>query len=199
MRPSSLTLHLPAIVPMAHRILREALQPGDCALDATAGNGHDTLLLAECVGPAGHVWGFDVQVQALAHTRQRLSDAGMLDRVTLVHAGHETLAAHVDAPVQAAVFNLGYLPRSDKQVTTQASSTIAALQRIWQLLRPHGVIVLVVYHGHAGGKQERSALEDYVCGLDPAAVRVVRYALANVPNDPPYVLALEKLDSTAPR
>ena len=192
MRPA-LTRHLPEIVPFAHGLLQRALQPGDIAIDATAGNGHDTLLLAQQVGDGGHVYAFDVQEQAISATRERLEAHGVAHRVSVIHAGHETVQQHVQQPVQAAVFNLGYLPRSDKQVTTQADSTIAALQGIWQLLRPHGVIVLVVYHGHAGGKQERSALEDYVCSLDPATVRVVRYALANVPNDPPYVLALEKL------
>lgn len=193
MRPSSLTLHLPAIVPMAHRILREALQPGDCALDATAGNGHDTLLLAECVGPTGRVWGFDVQAQALAHTRQRLSDAGVLDRVTLVHAGHETLAAHVDAPLQAAVFNLGWLPGSDKQVVTRPEPTCAALEAAADLLQVHGVLVLVVYQGHPGAVEEREAVEAWASQRDPGQWRVARYALVNVPHDPPYVLACERV------
>ena len=193
MRPA-LTRHLPDIVPFAHGLLQRALQPGDIVIDATAGNGHDTLLLAQQVGDEGHVYAFDVQEQAIAATREWLDAHGVAQRVSVIHAGHETVLQHVQQPVQAAVFNLGYLPRSDKQVTTQADSTIAALEGIWQLLRPHGVIVLVVYHGHAGGKQERSALEEHVCGLDPATVRVVRYALANVANDPPYVLALEKLE-----
>ena len=193
MRPA-LTRHLTDIVPFAHALLQHVLQPGDVAIDATAGNGYDTLLLAQWVGDGGRIYAFDVQAQAIEATRERLQAHGLADRVSVIHAGHETVLQHVTQPVQAAVFNLGYLPRSDKQITTQADSTIAALQGIWQLLRPHGVIVLVVYHGPAGGKQERSAVEDYVCGLDPAAVRVVRFALANVPNDPPYVLALEKLE-----
>lgn len=192
MRPA-LTRHLTDIVPFAHALLQRALQPGDCAIDATAGNGHDTLLLAQWVGASGQVVAFDVQAQAIAATRERLQAHGLAERVRLVHAGHETVLQHVRGPVQAAVFNLGYLPRSDKRVTTRAASTLAALDGILQLLQPHGLMVLVVYHGHAGGKDERSAVEAHVSRLDPATVRVVRYGLANVPNDPPYVLALEKL------
>lgn len=193
MRPT-LTHHLPSILALAHTLLQRALQPGDVAIDATAGNGHDTLLLAQCVGDAGQVYAFDVQAQAIEATRARLLAHGVAGRVSLIHAGHQTVRTHVTRPVQAAVFNLGYLPRSDKQITTRADSTVTALQAIWEVLQAHGLIVLVVYHGHAGSTEERAAVEDYVTRLDPEAACVVRYALANVPNDPPYVLAIEKLD-----
>ena len=57
--------HLPRILAFTHELLRQRLRPGDNALDGTAGNGHDTLLLAQCVGPGGRVWAFDVQPQAV--------------------------------------------------------------------------------------------------------------------------------------
>lgn len=89
---------LSPILPFAHQLLRSRLQAGDAALDGTAGNGHDTLLLAECVGETGRVWAFDVQQQALDATRARLAAAGVAERVTLIAAGHETLADYVTQP-----------------------------------------------------------------------------------------------------
>ena len=62
------------ILPFAHSLLRQALKAGGRALDATAGNGHDTLLLAQSVGETGRVWAFDVQSKALVQTQGRLKD-----------------------------------------------------------------------------------------------------------------------------
>ena len=49
-------------------VLESLLQPGDHAVDATMGNGHDTCLLARLVGPKGHVDAFDLQPQAVENT-----------------------------------------------------------------------------------------------------------------------------------
>ena len=95
-------MYLENILPFAHHLLRGRLKNGDAALDGTAGNGHDTLLLAQCVG-GGKVWAFDVQPQALQQTRRRLEEAGV--SAELICDGHEKLADYVDRPLTAAVFN----------------------------------------------------------------------------------------------
>ena len=41
-------------------------------VDGTLGNGHDTVFLAKLVGPNGHVYGFDIQEQAIVSTKKRL-------------------------------------------------------------------------------------------------------------------------------
>ena len=43
---------------------------GDICIDATAGNGHDTLLLAELVGASGSIIAFDIQEQAVQETKR---------------------------------------------------------------------------------------------------------------------------------
>ena len=95
---------------LAQLLLREKLQPGDVVVDATVGNGHDTLFLANEVGPTGRVFGFDVQQSALNNAAERLGDR---PEVTLLHAGHETLAESLaernEPSVAAVMFNLGYL------------------------------------------------------------------------------------------
>ena len=57
------------------RFITEQVQPGDICIDATMGNGNDTLLLCSLCQETGHVYAFDIQEQALAHTRQRLLNA----------------------------------------------------------------------------------------------------------------------------
>ena len=51
-----LKLKLDRILPYARILLEKAVSPGDIAIDATAGNGHDTLFLAKLVGENGHVY-----------------------------------------------------------------------------------------------------------------------------------------------
>ena len=62
----------------AQELIEKALFDGARAADATMGNGHDAQWLCELVGESGRVFAFDVQPEAVARTRQRLTDAGVL-------------------------------------------------------------------------------------------------------------------------
>lgn len=151
---------------VAHAKLAAALHPGDLAIDATAGNGHDTLFLAQQVSPGGHVLAFDRQASALAKTRQRLTDANLLDCTTLIEGDHATMLEHAPTDwqgrVQAIAFNLGYLPGSDKEVITQASSTRAALDASLVLLSPGGLLSVLIYRGHEGGHGEEAMILQWI-------------------------------------
>ena len=160
-------MYLENILPFAHHLLRGRLKNGDAALDGTAGNGHDTLLLAQCVG-GGKVWAFDVQPQALQQTRRRLEEAGV--SAELICDGHEKLADYVDRPLTAAVFNFGWLPGGDKTCTTQA-----------------------LYPGHEAGFAEAQAVEEWAAALPQQQFAVLKYVFTNRQNRPPYLLAIEKL------
>jgi hypothetical protein len=143
---------------LAHEAITPALREGGKAVDATVGNGHDLAFLAAGVGAAGKVWGFDVQEQALTEARHRLPRE-LASRVTLLHAGHEQLGAHVDGPLDAVMFNLGYLPGGDHAVTTSAGTTIVALEAATSRLRSGGRMTVLAYTGHPGGDAESTAVE----------------------------------------
>lgn len=146
----------------AHMQVVAAVEPGATVVDATAGNGWDTLFLARCVGPTGRVYAFEVQPQGVVATRQRLQEADMAARVHLIAEGHEHLAKTLGAqkaPALAAVmFNLGYLPGSDKSVTTQPHNTVQALDAALRWLAPGGLLSVLAYRGHAGGDAEYDAV-----------------------------------------
>jgi len=183
---------------MAHRLVAECLADGDVAVDATAGNGHDTLFLARRVGAAGVVYGFDVQQQALVATAERLAAAGVEGRVQLRAAGHETMAEEV-APshhggVAVVMFNLGYLPGGDKTKTTRRETTLAALGVAMQLMRSGALMTVTCYPGHPAGAEEAEAVSRFLAELDPAEFRVVRYGFENLVNAPPFLLAVEKVE-----
>lgn len=154
---------------IAHEHLGEYLTPGTLAIDATVGNGHDTLFLAEHVTPGGHIFGFDIQPVALQTTKKRLAAAGLTEHVTLVQRGHEQLADALPkewhGQVAAVMFNLGYLPGGDKQTTTHAKTTCAALEQSRAVLQPSGWISLLVYRDHVGAAEETNAVVDWVSSL----------------------------------
>jgi SAM-dependent methyltransferase len=187
---------LPRVLDFAKQLTAAALYEGGVAVDATVGNGHDTLHLARLVGEGGHVYGYDIQDEALAAARRRLEGAGMSRRVTLQCAGHEHLAAAlppaVHGQVRAAMFNLGYLPGGDKSMTTEPDTTLRALDAAGRVLAPGGVLTVVLYTGHAGGLEEAEAVARWAAGVDEHAFRVVAYRPVNQ-RSVPQVIAVERL------
>ncbi|MFZ4856557.1 MAG: tRNA (mnm(5)s(2)U34)-methyltransferase [Desulfuromonadaceae bacterium] len=189
------TLSIPALrgpVPLAHLLLRDFVRDGHTAVDATCGNGHDTLLLARLVGVGGHVFGFDIQPPAITETGRRLAEAELDQRTTLLLAGHESLAEHVTGSVQVVLFNLGYLPGGDRTITTLRETTVVALEQSLQLLSPGGVILVTIYPGHDGGTREQSCVENWAAGLDQRVVHSWRLKQTNVSPDAPYLLLIQK-------
>ena len=179
-------------VPLSHLFLHDFLRDGDYAVDATCGNGNDTLLLARLVGISGHVWGFDIQQQAVDETARRLTKEDLGSRVTLLKCGHEELALHVSGPVQVVLFNLGYLPGGDRSVITRPETTVVALQHSLQLLAPGGVVLVTVYPGHSGGTEEQSGVDNWAALLDPRCFHCWRMGQTNVKSGAPYLLFVQK-------
>jgi len=54
-------MKLQRVLQYAQQLLKATVEEGDTVVDATAGNGHDTLFLAQLVGDSGQVYAFDVQ------------------------------------------------------------------------------------------------------------------------------------------
>lgn len=163
----------------AHAWLAPVLAPGGAALDATCGNGHDTLFLARAVAPRGSVYAFDLQAAAIERSRRRLEAAATATSLHWYRRDHAGLAGPLaDTRLDAAMLNLGWLPRSDSDIITTPASTTAALAAALPLLRPGGRMTVVCYRGHAGGDREAAAVRAW---LETAHARV----LAREPDDPP--------------
>lgn len=178
----------------SHTLLRKCICEGDVVVDGTIGHGHDTLLMAELVGPKGRVLGFDIQEEAIESTRTKLEAEGLDGRVTMYWESHEHAAAKLGEgqSLAAAQFNLGYLPGGDKDIVTQAATTLRSLEGLLPRLRPGGLAIFVVYDGHNGGPEEKNALLTFVDGLDQKAFTVLQYSMRNWQNDPPFLIAIEK-------
>ena len=182
----------------AHELIKKRVQPGDLVVDATAGNGHDTLLLAELVGAKGMVLSYDIQSSAIENTRAKVEAAGLLSRVQLFERGHETMEQELQATsaqnrqVKAVMFNTGYLPGGDHAKITQAETTLRALDIAHAYLAPRGLITIVSYYGHPGGAAELASLMEYLQNLDQREFDVLEYRFINQRNEPPILFVIEK-------
>ena len=179
----------------AHELIGGVLRPGDIAVDATAGNGLDTLFLSRTVGVNGQVYALDLQAAALQATRRRLHAAGMLSQTRLVQADHAELLAvlghEFQGRVRAVMFNLGYLPGSEAAVVTSAASTVPALRQASTLLMAGGRMTILAYTGHDGGHLEARAVAEWANALGrPFLVREVRPP--GTPETAPRLLVVER-------
>lgn len=183
---------------LSHEYVRRVVHPGDFVVDATAGNGHDTLFLAGIVGPGGTVLAFDVQGEAVRKTKERVESAGMGDRCRILTEGHEHLAERVAemdraSDVAAVMFNLGYLPGADHALGTRADTTLPALVQAMSCLRPGGIVTVGIYYGGDSGFEERDAVLAFVEGIDVHGYAVQKTEMVNSRSCPPIFLCIEKL------
>ena len=177
----------------AQALIAPALYPGARAVDATMGNGGDTRRLCEMVGEAGRVYGFDIQPEAVARTRALLMEHGLIDRATLFCEGHEHMAERVPEPVDAVVFNLGWLPGAPHGITTRVETTLQAVDAALSVLKPDGIVTICVYPGHAEGARELEALSAWAAALDPRRFDAMLKRYVNQPNDPPQLIAVRRV------
>ncbi|WP_347487559.1 class I SAM-dependent methyltransferase [Desulfoscipio sp. XC116] len=178
---------------LAQQFVGEVLHKGCVAVDATAGNGYDTLFLANIVGESGRVYAFDIQQAALDITARRLKQFGLENNVKLIHDGHENMNLHIDSPVDACTFNLGYLPGGDHNSITGPSTTVKALQIALDLLKPGGRISLVVYTGHPGAGEESRAVEEMAAQLNPSLFGVLKVTFINRSLSAPFLIFIERV------
>ncbi|MCD9024119.1 tRNA (mnm(5)s(2)U34)-methyltransferase [Cohnella silvisoli] len=186
------------VVSQAQKWVAEKVRPGDIVIDATAGNGSDTLFLARTAGTGGTVYAFDIQSEALEQTRNRLeseADGESLAPVTLVHDGHEVMKDRIASAhhgkIAAIMFNLGFLPGGSQAVITQTPTTLAALDAALPLLRSGGILTVVVYPGHEGGQAEADAVLAWASEIEPSLAQTVVYRFPQKAAAP-YLIALNK-------
>lgn len=181
-------------------ILRHYVREGDTVIDATMGNGHDTLALVGLVGESGKVIAFDIQPQALENTRTLLVEQGVLaaepdmmseEMVRLILDSNDHMASYC-AESAAVLFNLGYLPGGDKTVATDCETTLRAAKMALELLRPGGLLAMVVYSGHPAGAEEKAGLLAWAKTLPAREYHVAFISMWNQPKHPPEILLVTR-------
>jgi len=188
---------LPTATQFVHQILNKQIQPNDILIDATMGNGNDTLLLAKLTGTTGHLYAFDIQPQALTNTAKLLASHNAQSQTSLIQASHHQMKTHIlpiyHGKIKAITFNLGYLPNTDKTITTQATTTHQALQQAINLIAPQGLITIITYSGHPNGKQEHNQVQNWATNLANNQYQVITYQAINRKTPPPTLFIIEKI------
>lgn len=172
--------------------LEKIIKKGDVVIDATMGNGYDTVYLGNLVGESGKVYAFDVQEEAILSTKKKVVRDNMEDRIELILDGHENLDKYIKEDVSCVVFNLGYLPRAKHVIITQPDTTLQAIKKSLDLLKPNGIISIAAYIGHEGGLEEKNYICDYLNTLDQNYYNVLHMEFTNQINNPPQLILVEK-------
>jgi tRNA1(Val) A37 N6-methylase TrmN6 len=170
-------------------IWKEMLTP-IVIVDATLGNGHDTLALKKMY-PEAKIISIDIQSEAVNTTRARLSDENIED-VQLLHASHEHMNQLIDQEIDMVVYNLGYLPGSDKKIATKSSTTIASLKSVLPLMNKGGKIFLTAYPGTIQGRVEAISVESFLSGLSQRLFDVAHIQMINQQKNPPELFIVSK-------
>ena len=174
--------------------IRQQVQEGDFCIDATMGNGNDTLLLSQLCGESGKVLAFDIQEQALTATQKRLNAGHVPENYRLLLESHANMAEYATPDsVSCIVFNFGYLPKGDHTLATRAESSIQALTVSLSLLKKGGILMLCIYSGGDSGFEERDALLEWLKVLDSRKFLVIKTEYYNRPNHPPMPVLVVKL------
>ncbi len=177
---------------ITHFYISSNVKNGDCVIDATMGNGNDTLFLAQLVGENGRVTAFDIQQSAVENTKQLLTRSGLIERVKLVCDGHENMENYVSNQISAVMFNLGYLPGGDHSIATRHETTIAAVNAAMRLLKPGGIISIGVYYGGDSGFEEKNAVMEFFKTINYKEYTVLLHDYINRPNCPPLAVIIQK-------
>ncbi len=175
------------VVPFVHEILEKTVSKEDITIDATCGNGNDTLLLSN-IGK--FVYGFDIQNLAIKNTDKLLQEHNK-SNYKLIMDSHENIDQYIHNKIKAITFNLGYLPGSDKTILTNESSTIEAINKSCNLLSSGGIICITLYIGHTGGANEAVQVENFAKTLNNRLFKVAKYNFINREKSP-YVIIIEK-------
>lgn len=172
------------MVELTHTLIKDYLNKNINAVDMTLGNGNDTLYLAKHVN---HVYAFEIQKQGIENSI-KLLNKNNISNYTIFNESHENVDK-INNKYEVAIFNLGYLPGSDKTITTTYSTTINALSKLIEN-ESTKIIAIVVYRGHDNSK-ESDYLLDYINTLD-TKFKISKHEHINLTNKAPYLILMER-------
>lgn len=169
---------------MCHAYIEEDAVGVDC----TCGNGYDTLWLAE---RCKKVYSFDIQEEALESAGKLLAEYDK-SNVIFIKDSHEYIKKYVEESPSVILFNLGFLPSGDKEITTKADTSLKAIKVALEILTVGGLISITLYPGHEEGKRELDLILEWAKGLDSKTYHCVFANMINQSDRAPQVLWITK-------
>jgi len=173
---------------ISHEYIKKVIDKDSVTIDATMGNGNDTLFLSQ---NSKKVYGFDIQEKAIENTK-KLLQKNEVKNVILINDSHSNIDAYVKEPVKCVMFNLGYLPRYNHSISTNHMSTITGIKKSMKLLTKSGLISIVIYHGKDSGFVEKDKVLNFISQIDESQFKVLKFSYENQKNHPPILVLIEK-------
>jgi hypothetical protein len=155
-----------------HHFLSSRSYPDGVFVDMTVGKGKDLSFLVDLAAHRlDHLMAIDIQDSALVQSAEFIKERGFdsgVESIQWRQGSHEYIHEWLlDWPmaqkgVSLALYNLGYLPGSDKSITTQSASTLKSLEGLMPWICPGGGISLMVYPGHETGRLESLEIDRFL-------------------------------------
>ncbi len=174
-------------------IINSHAPKGGFYIDATMGNGYDTLMLCRLAGESGRILAFDIQEKALLLTDRLLTEHGVRSRAKLILDGHEHMNLYAEKESADVIcFNFGYLPGGDHRIATSPASSVEAIRQSLDILKHGGLISLCVYSGGDTGFEEKESILGFLKELPARKYTVIVNEYYNRQNCPPMPVFIFK-------
>lgn len=156
-------------------------------IDATCGRGNDTLKLAETLNHTGTIVAYDIQNEAIKDTKLLLEQNGF-SNIVYHNTSHDNL---FENDFDLIIYNLGYLPGSNKQIKTTSTTTLKSINQALSKVasKEDFLIIIVIYPGHPEGKEESMAIDKFCYDLPAKQYLVSKYQNYNRPTSP-YIVTI---------
>ena len=169
---------------ISHFIIKKFLENKNCAIDATLGNGHDTDFLKDNFNK---VYSFDIQEEACKNYKEK-----GYDNVVVIEDSHSEFEKYINEEVDCIMYNLGFLPGGNKEITTMHESSMKSIKDGLELLTSGGIMTICIYTGHNEGKIEETCIMKYLESLPKNKFGVMEHSFINRKNNPPKLVVVEK-------
>lgn len=169
---------------LSHYVIKNFCNIFNVAVDATLGNGYDTDFLS---ANFNKVYSFDIQLNAIENYKKRSKE-----NTILINDSHENFNVYISEEIDCLIYNLGFLPGGNKNLTTKASSTLISLNCGLNILKKGGLVTISVYRGHKEGKNEEAVIMSFVKNLPKNKYAVMLHSFVNRDPNAPILIVIEK-------
>ena len=155
----------------------------------TAGNGNDSKFILDKKNPK-ILYAFDIQKLSQERCQKLI---GQRENFKFILDDHKNIEKYIKEKIDLFIYNLGFLPRGNKSITTNYKSVIKSLESALSLLNKNGLILITFYPGHEAGKDEAFYVGNFLKNLDQKKFQLIKYDFYNQINTPPFLISIRKL------
>jgi hypothetical protein len=174
---------------IVRNLIKEIKKEELTAVDMTCGKGNDSKFILENLS-VKKLYAFDIQEAAREETFKNIRENE--DKFVFILDNHKNIDLYIKEKIDLAIYNLGYLPKGDKTITTRYQDVIESLEKLFSLFEKNSTCIITFYPGHPQGKEEAIFVEEYLAGLSQKEFSTLKYSFINQKNNPPFVVRIVK-------